>query len=103
MQTHIFSYLLFVACDASSLDSGDFGFNRTHQPGDLLKMSQDRMKVNALASSLRARYTPESLAMAWFFRDSLDRESIRDYFKLQVNKQKTCITEYVYTGFIPRP
>lgn len=70
----------------SSVDSGDFGFNRNHKPGDSMKISQDRMKVNFLASSMQGKNFPEeeSSSMAWFFRDSLDRESIRDPFLLQV-------------------
>jgi len=42
------------------------------------------MKINALASSPGARGIPESSAMAFFFRDSLDRESLRDPYLLQV-------------------
>ena len=65
-------------------DSTDFGFSRNRQPGDLQKICQDRMEINALASSPGGRYIPESSAMAWFFRDSLDRESVGDPFMLQV-------------------
>ncbi len=43
------------------------------------------MKINALVSSPSARDIPESSAMALFFRDSLDRESLRDPYLLQVN------------------
>lgn len=80
---------VFVAGGAPSLDSRGLAFNRSHKPGDLMKISQDRMKVNALVSSPGSQDIPQSSAMAWFFRDSLDRESIRDPFLLQVN-EKTC-------------
>lgn len=56
------------------------------QPGTVLKIAQDRTKINALASSPGERDIPEISAMAWFFRDSLDRETLRDYFLIQVIK-----------------
>ena len=56
-------------------------------------MVQERMKVNALASSPEASDLPAASAMAWFYRDSLDRDVLRDYFLLQVRgvhkKKKT--------------
>eukprot|EP00752_Nemacystus_decipiens_P005672 g5133.t1 len=86
-----------LAKDERLKASTDFGFSRSRQPGDLQKNCQDRMQVNALVSSPGGRYIPESSAMAWFFRDSLDRESERDPFLLQAATMRI-LKKYVREG-----
>ncbi|CAM9127306.1 unnamed protein product [Ectocarpus sp. 6 AP-2014] len=92
-----------LARDHEVVARGEFGLIRTHQPGDLQKMTQDRMKVSTLACSPEGRDMPESLAMTSFFSDSLDRECVRDYFLLQAATMRI-LDRYIREGapvFIP--
>ncbi|CAN0081325.1 unnamed protein product, partial [Hapterophycus canaliculatus] len=76
---------------------GEHGLRKPVQPGTILKIAQDRMEINALESSSGGRNIPEFSAMAWFFRDSLDREILRDYFSLQASTMRI-LGRYVWEG-----
>ncbi|CAM9358018.1 unnamed protein product [Ectocarpus fasciculatus] len=86
-----------LARDHEMVASGDFGSNRIHQPEDLQKITQDRMKVKTLESSPEGRNMPESSKMASFFSDSLDRDCVRDYFLLQASTMRI-LDRYIREG-----
>lgn len=64
------------------------GCGKTRHQDQFNGMIQERMKADELlvatAASPSGKEVPPASAMAWFFMETIDRESLRDYFLLQV-------------------
>ena len=68
--------------------SNDLGCGKTRHQEQFYSMIQERMRADelliAVAPSPEEKEVPPTSAMAWFFMETIDRESLRDYFLLQV-------------------
>eukprot|EP00904_Undaria_pinnatifida_P012840 jgi/Undpi1/8687/HiC_scaffold_25.g11152.m1 len=68
-------------------DINDLGCGKTRHQEQFYSMIQERMRADelliAVAPSPEEKEVPPTSAMAWFFMETIDRESLRDYFLLQ--------------------
>lgn len=68
------------------MNSDSYGLGHLIRSEDIRRMTRERMKINVLVSAPGVRNLPIASVMAWFYRESLDRQLIKDYYLLQVRQ-----------------
>lgn len=81
-------------------NSGDYGLSAPRNPQELREMSQARIKVNALVSAPAREDTKGATTMAWFYRDSLERDVLQDFFQVQVGERYKLLVSFIFDGLL---